>query len=332
MTSAKLTVLDVAHGNCTLIQSDKNTVMVDAAVGSFVQDTIRKLNISVINTVIVSHADADHIGGLAGLLLDESIHIETIYINSDAGRNTKTFDVLLTALQEARLQDRKTRVVSSINKDTPNIDYEDFQIEVLSPSPISCIRGIGNTDSTGKLIEANGMSVVLRVIQNNQNIALISGDMNCSSLDFIKSEGDCIKAKILVFPHHGGLPADKDPVEFAKEISNLVEPELIIFSNSRSRYDNPKKEIITGISESDHSPKLACTQLSKGCHNDDENLSSNHLITSYPSRGSDKNHSCAGTIHIALNGENTDLQTPLRTQTAYIEQFADRKCKNMTLE
>ena len=169
--------------------------------------------------------------------------------------------------------------------------YDDFTLEVLSPCPIRCLRGIGQEDLNGKKIEANAMSVVVRLLHDGEKVALITGDMNDESLQFLKDEGTCIEAKILVFPHHGGLPAEKNPQVFATELNNLVKPELIIFSNSRQKHDNPRQEIIDGIIASDLSPSIACTQLCKGCHDDDEDLSNDHLIELYPSRGRSNNNS-----------------------------------------
>ncbi|MCW8922750.1 MAG: MBL fold metallo-hydrolase [Gammaproteobacteria bacterium] len=329
MTSAKLTVLDVGHGNCALIHSDKNFIMIDAAVGSFVQDTVKNIGITKIDSVIISHADQDHIGGLSALLLDDSIHIETVYINGDAAKQTKTFTDLLIALDAARSQNRPTKVITSINKDTDDIVYEDFVLEVLSPCPIRCLRGIGQSDLKGKEIEANAMSVVVRLLHDGEKVALITGDMNDKSLQFLKDEGTCVEAKILVFPHHGGLPTEKDPHVFAAELNNLVRPELIIFSNSRQRHDNPRQEIIDGIIASDCSPSIACTQLSKGCHDDDNDLSNDHLIELYPSKGRSNNNSCAGTIDLILNGSDTDIHHPLEHHVNYINKFENRKCKRV---
>lgn len=330
MTSASLTVLDVGHGNCTLVRSCENTVMIDAGMGSFVQDTIKGLSLTEIDAVIVSHADADHIGGLVGLLLDESIHIKNVYINQDIAKKTKTYKDLIIALSEARQQERGTKVTTAINKDTLDLDFGEFQIEVLGPSPINSILGTGSEDLGGGAIESNGMSVVLRVKHGDQKIALIPGDMNLASLSFIKEEGDSIRSKVLVFPHHGGSPGDSNPIEFAKEVCDMVEPELVIFSNSRIRHNNPRSDIIDGIVKAVCSPRLACTQLSRECHAEEEGLSSEHLVSSYPSRGQALNHSCAGTINIEMVGGCTDILSPLKSHSEYIKKFSKRKCRHLS--
>lgn len=329
MTSASLTVMDVGHGNCTFIHSDNNFILVDAATGSFIQDSVKERNITVIDSVVISHADADHIGGLIGLLLDESILIRTVYINQDAARKTKTFDDLIAALQFARTSDRNTRIVPSIDKDTEDLVFSDFTLEILSPCPIKLLKGVGSKDLEGRKIDANAMSVVLRLIHEEEKIALITGDMNDDSLKFIKDEGDSIKAKILIFPHHGGLPGGKDPEQFSKELCNLVEPEVVIFSNARIRHDNPKKEIIDGIIVSDFSPVLACTQLSVGCYQEEDELCSEHLSSVFPSKGRDLKHSCAGSINFYLKGEETDFIEPLSRHETYIQKFENRKCKEL---
>jgi competence protein ComEC len=326
MNSVNLTVLDIGHGNCTLIHSKKNVVLIDAAIGASVQEILAEKNLTNIDNIIISHADADHIGGAIALLLDDSLTIKEVQLNTDAIKSTKIWDDFLSALSFAR-SNKGTRITASINKDTDNLVFDNFVLEVLSPSPIDCLTGPGTKSLDGTKLDANTMSVVLRLWHDNEKIALIAGDMDSKSLTFLKSEVECLNAKILIFPHHGGLPNGSDPAAFSKELCDLVSPELIIFSNSRNKHDNPRKEIIEGIANSSCNAALACTQISKECCDDDTRLSSEHLITSFPSVGKNKSHSCAGTINFILDGINTDTTMVLAKHVNYVSNFSNRKCK-----
>ncbi|WP_158681467.1 hypothetical protein [Microbulbifer pacificus] len=170
------------------------------------------------------------------------------------------------------------------------------------------------------------MSVVLKLMQDGDSIALIPGDMSSSSLDFIKSEGSCIKSKILVFPHHGGLPHAGDAVNFAKELCDLVEPEIVLFSNGRNRHSNPRVEVLNGIKASVCTAGVACTQLSEACCVGEESLSDQHLSELLPSKGGSRKHSCSGSISIKLKGADTDVLSPFEKQGEYVKNFPKRKC------
>lgn len=326
MSLVNLTILDIGHGNSTLIHSDQSVVLIDAAIGSSVQDMLTEKSITKIDNIIISHADADHIGGAIALLLDASFTIKEVHLNTDALKKTKKWGDFLSALSVAR-SEKGTKVTAAINRDTDNLLFADFELEILSPSPIDCLTGPGSKSLDGSNLDANTMSVVLRLLHDNEKMALIAGDMDSKSLDFLKCEIDCLKAKILIFPHHGGLPNGSDPVDFSKELCDLVSPELIIFSNSRNKHGNPRSEILEGISNSSCSAALACTQMSKECCKEEELLSSEHLIASFPSMGKSKNHSCAGTMNFVLNGVNTDITSALVAHSNYVSNFTNRKCR-----
>lgn len=325
MTSVNLTILDVGHGNSTLIHSNDEVVLIDAAIGASVQDILSEKNIDEIDNVIISHTDSDHIGGTIALLLDASINIKEVHLNTDALKSTRVWEDFLTALTVARYE-QGTKVIAAINKDTSNFNYKEFELEVLAPSPIDCLTGPGSSSVEGVKLDANTMSVVLRLIQEGEKIALITGDMDARSLEFLKKEVSCLKAKVLIFPHHGGLPKYGSPKEFSKELCDLVLPDLVVFSNARNMHNNPRKEIIKGINDSACSAVLACTQISKECCEEESKLSSEHLIATFPSAGKKNKHSCAGTINIALNGSDTDVSSSLQEHQEYILQFSDRKC------
>ena len=58
-------------------------------------------NITKIQTVYLSHADEDHVGGLVGLLSSSSVQIKKVVVNSDASKHTKTWDDLVYELDLA---------------------------------------------------------------------------------------------------------------------------------------------------------------------------------------------------------------------------------------
>ena len=325
MDSPRFTVLDVGHGNCTIVSLGERAFLVDSAPGSTVQEALSTMGVKNLEFIVISHADADHIGGVVGLLLDDDITINTVYVNPDSRRSTQIWKDFRVALKIAR-ERSGTRVVSCINQDTESISFSDMNIEVLSPCPIDCLTGPGTRNVNDEALDANGMSVVLKILDGSESIAIIPGDMNENSLNKMIDEGLDIQAKILVFPHHGGLSHGANVEEFSMTLMNHVKPDLVLFSNGRNRHNNPRKEIIDGIERSQNSCRVACTQLSVECDTDGIALSSEHLDSSVPSKGSMERHCCAGSVSLNIFEGRLDLSELISRHDRYIQQFSRRKC------
>lgn len=326
MTSVNLTVLDIGHGNCTLVKSETSMTVIDAAQANDLLDILTIQKVNLVHDLIISHADSDHIGGAISLLMSEDIAVERVHVNTDPIKDTQKWKDLAIAIYQARKQ-QGTKLVVGITRDSDDILYDDYKLEVLAPNPVSCLTGPGTNGLVDDAkLNANSLSVVLKLVHQDESIALIPGDMDGNTLKYLKEEEQCLRSKVLIFPHHGGLPGSGEPQAFAKELSALCNPDLILFSNSRNKHNNPIPEIIAGIKQSECGAYLACTQLSKACCDDEAKLSDKHLGVCFPSKGAKKNHSCAGSVSIILNGKDTDVRSHLNDHESYIANFPDRKC------
>ena len=61
----KVTFLDVGQGDCTIIQTKDRAMMIDAGnndQGEKVVDTLYRLGVEKLDSLILTHPDADHIG------------------------------------------------------------------------------------------------------------------------------------------------------------------------------------------------------------------------------------------------------------------------------
>src|SRR5690242_18181534 len=102
MTSSKVAILDVGHGNCAVVIDREKTTVVDTGLGGTLLDFLNENGISSIDYVLISHADTDHIGGLIGLLASEDVIVREVYLNPDPTRTTKIWGDLKSVLKEAR--------------------------------------------------------------------------------------------------------------------------------------------------------------------------------------------------------------------------------------
>ena len=77
----QITVLDVGKGDCILVQTGENTVMIDTGYKADREKIVQYLashNISRLDALIISHFHKDHVGGAAGIL--EKIPVGMVYM------------------------------------------------------------------------------------------------------------------------------------------------------------------------------------------------------------------------------------------------------------
>lgn len=99
----EITILDVGQGTSVLIHAPTgHTALVDAGPnnGNTTQQ-LRELGITQLGLVIATHADADHIGGMADVL---NTFPATYYIDNGIPHTTHTYERTLKAAQAAGVQ------------------------------------------------------------------------------------------------------------------------------------------------------------------------------------------------------------------------------------
>ncbi len=262
MTSVIL--LDVGHGNCTIVRAGAATAVIDCPTGELLLHTLADLKISNIAVAIISHADKDHIAGIISLLTDDEFQVERVYVNPDGRRMTETWRDFRAALQVAERKGT-CKVMTSLSTTTPGtITLDEITITVVSPSAVLALTAVGGETLNGRAVTANTLSGALRIDTSGAGSGvLLAGDMDEIGLDDAIAAGADLSANVLVFPHHGGRPGSADPIVFASKLLDAVKPQSVIFSNGRGRHDNPRPEIVG--SACDRGCAIACTQLSERC-------------------------------------------------------------------
>jgi beta-lactamase superfamily II metal-dependent hydrolase len=72
----ELIVVDVGHGSCALLRDIHGTVIIDCGTGSTLVDTLDYLHVRDISSILISHADQDHIGGIIALLSKRELKVQ----------------------------------------------------------------------------------------------------------------------------------------------------------------------------------------------------------------------------------------------------------------
>ena len=315
--SPSLTILDVGHGQCVVLQDADGTVIFDAGSGSTLLEFLQVSAITEIDAVIISHADADHLAGLLSLLSSPTVQVHRVHLNSDATKGSVIWEDLRHAVADATARTATIVTVGITTSSTQQFERGDVQIEILYPDPAVAMAGPGGRDLRGRRLTTNSMSVVARISYQAIPRLLLTGDIDAAGLENLLEASPTPRSDVLVFPHHGGRPSHAEPAEFANLLSQAVQPNLIVFSIGRGRYMTPRPDIIEGIRGVLPNVIIACTQLSAHCAVSVPAVSPTHLAPIAAS-GRNKRWCCAGSIRLILEPETTRYNPPLPEHQDFI--------------
>lgn len=241
-------VVDVRHGNASVLCGRDGIVIIDTGSRQRLLQFLRDQQIGEIHTVIISHADRDHCGGLSELLLASDIRIGTVRLNPDTTQESVAWHDVLTALSvaEARVG---TVIDPSLHSGLDDLDMGEARVEVLAPAPATAVRGIGGQEEDGTTIDRHSMNAVLGICQGDRRFALISGDMSLAGLESMDERCDVLAADILVFPHHGGGAGSANTLDFVRRVCELVSPSVVVFSVGDGSLQFPREEVLLAVLE-----------------------------------------------------------------------------------
>ena len=257
-----LTILDVGHGNAAVLHDEGGVVVFDTGKGASVAKHLSNMGVQRVHALLLSHADVDHIGGAITLLLNRTVKIDEVLLNSDASKESSAFEQLRYALAEAHAREG-TRIERRLSTST-KIKRKGAGIEILHPPDAIALIGAGGKSISGKRLTSNSMSAAVRVSRSTKSSILLAGDIEYDCLDQWKNSKTQPSASVLVFPHHGGLPGTSDEADaelFGYEITKLVRPDIVVFSNHKTKFGNPRKCVVKAIAKAVANVYFVCTQI-----------------------------------------------------------------------
>ncbi|MFA5190679.1 MAG: MBL fold metallo-hydrolase [Verrucomicrobiia bacterium] len=318
-------IFDVGHGNCAFLEDGAVRTLFDCKDASLFIEFLLAHNIDTIDQVVVSHTDADHIAGIAALIQSDYVQIGAVYVNADAAKDTDVWKELKIALQDAA--DKKgLEVMTTIGANMPNaLAHGAVRIEVVSPGIVWRLTGNGGRLPNGGSLNANSMSVVLRLHHENHPVVLLPGDMDAAALQDIVARNQQLTADILVFPHHGGnvsvagnvAARQAENTAFTTDLLNRCAPSMVVFSIGRGIHGTPRPEITQQIHGQPQPCVISCTQLSEHCHAGATPANPIHLGP-LPARGRPGNCCCGGSMEIQLAGNGTVAAIARQQHTNFI--------------
>ena len=316
MGSPRFVVLDVGHGNAAVLHDKNGLVVIDAGLRGTLEEYLQQCDQNQIVALLISHSDADHLGGASNILLNEAIRVAAVYLNPDSRQDSAAFGAFRRALADS-IKRNGTVLHSQLTTTTgTQISAGQAVLRILAPGPSLAAVGNGGVDPGGRRIRTNTMSAVVRIEAGDRKVALLTGDIDRIALEHLLAENEDVRAETLVFPHHGGLPGG-DPNAFATTLVNAVGPELIVFSTGRSaKYSNPHPAVVSAIRTATPNAHIACTQLSVQCAAVTP-PSAPHL-SGLTSEGAATRKCCAGTISISC-GVSKETQPVMQAHLDFVQ-------------
>ncbi|MGW4812182.1 ComEC/Rec2 family competence protein [Kitasatospora cineracea] len=318
--SLGVTILDVGHGNSAVVHDGSLCAVIDAGRSSTVpQAELERRKVSRMVHLVLSHGDEDHIGGSPALLLDDAFTIGTVWFNPDWRKDTAVWNRLLMAVKMRKRRGGLGGHQMITTETGQLLRCGRARLEVLHPDSTMVLGGDASQPSQHGPLTSNSTSVVIRVHLDEQPVALLAADVDTVGLAHIVDSQQELTAPVLVFPHHGGLPGtNRMPRKFARKLTELVSPDLVIFSiGGGLRPRNPHQEIVAGVREAAPEAHIACTQLSAHCHNKDQKVTDDHLAQR-PAAGRVGGRCCAGTISVTADAGELFYDPPLEKHRDFV--------------
>jgi competence protein ComEC len=318
--SPRLAILDVGHGNSAVLHDCNGILVFDAGPGGILNEYLIENQIREIAALLISHSDADHLGGAINLLSSREFRVKEVYLNPDCRNAGSTFDIFRRALRDSK-DNRGTRIVPHLTTTlSGSFQAGATVVEIVAPAPETALGGIGGRDLVGKEINPNSMSAVVRLVVDNVPVVLLPGDVDADGLTNLIRDYPSLPARILLFPHHGGRPGRANPAQFAHDLCSLVHPEIVIFSIGRGKHNTPNPAIIDAVLAHCPTAHIACTQLAVACAADKPSTQPLHLTREVAS-GKRTRSCCMGTLILSLR-RPTEAFPVLHEHSDFVERFA----------
>jgi beta-lactamase superfamily II metal-dependent hydrolase len=209
--------LDIGQGDCTLITQGSHAMMVDAGdndQGTRIQSYLNYLDIERFDYLILTHPDADHIGGADVVIYKFDV---ASILMPDQSADTRTYDDVLQAMKSKNY----TAVCPQVG-DT--YAFGDASFTILSP-----VRSYSDT---------NNNSIVIRLTYG-KNTFLFTGDAEEQAEADMISGGMDLQADVLKAGHHGSSTSTSN------EFLDAVSPSFAVISCGQdNKYGHPHAETL----------------------------------------------------------------------------------------
>lgn len=226
--ASRLSFLSVGQGDCAVFQHAGRTVLIDVgpktdyfdAGERLVAPELYRLDVRTIDMILISHSDADHVGGLPAVAKRLSIGKIVIPARFKASKEMNDW------LRRAAID--KQQIVWLAERTVFSIGTYTFSLDALN-SP--------------DLPEDNDGSMFVRLDGPNMS-AVFSGDASSAAERAMLAKGDDWSARILKAGHHGSRFSG------CMEWLEAVRPTVVVVSCGRNNtYGHPAADALSRYSQ-----------------------------------------------------------------------------------
>ena len=181
----KVTYLNVGQGDCTIIQTEGHNAMIDAGnnhEGKDVVDYLNQQGIDKLDYLILTHPDADHIGGGDDVL--EKIEVEQV-IMPDVANDTMTYEEVMDDIEKENVPVEHPKVGEEFG-------FGDATFTVFCPE-----TDLVSSDDT------NDASVGIELVHGENSFVMCGDASEKSESAMVKRFGSALECDVLKCGHHG---------------------------------------------------------------------------------------------------------------------------------
>jgi len=229
-----ITMLDVGQGDALFIEfPDGKTMLYDAGPRTMMSDAgervvvpyLKRHGVRYIDAVVISHAHADHYGGLEAVL--SAVDVGTVY---DTGQPAS--GAWYTALYEKL--ERRGIPVELLRAGDVIEGFENVRVYVVHPSPVF-IQQPGDE----RAWNLNNASIVLLLVYGDVRILLTGDAEREAEFYMLHMYDDFLEADILKAGHHGSNTSSTG------RFIEIVSPDRALISAGRlNRFNHPGEAVI----------------------------------------------------------------------------------------
>ena len=216
--------IDVGQGDAALVSCDGHYMLIDggkAERSSLIYSYLKKRNIKNLDYIVATHADADHVGGLAGAL--NYANVGTAYC-SETSHDTRAFKSFVKYLN-AQGKD--------ITVPSPG---EQFSLGSAAVAVLGPIR---------KDSESNNNSIVLRIVYGRTSFLFTGDAEEAEEKDILKRYGN-LQSTVLKVAHHGS--SSSSSYLFLRSVA----PQYAVISvGSDNTYGHPTEQTLSRLRDAD---------------------------------------------------------------------------------
>jgi Metallo-beta-lactamase superfamily len=322
MVAAECCFLDVGQGTCNVLYlGGGRVVIIDGGPETQIPSSLLwDLGVRVIEALIVSHNDRDHLDGARAILSDYRDAVRAVFFLIDRDpKNIKLID-FLNVINDSRLRRNRgaIRIFRLERSRDPHVVFEDkrlgLSLDLLYPDYMANVVA-------HRASKPNSTSGVLRLSCGRRTI-VFAGDSPIAAWAWIHDNVGTVHCDVLAAPHHGGVvwkgrKSDRVREELEWLYSEAIRCRFAIVSTGTSNAEgHPRAESIRAIrnaaDETGARPGVLCTQLTERCCRDPRMfrpgiIPPHRSSLSMADPVSGRSVACAGTVVVEIGPEEIEI-------------------------